>query len=92
MLRAAESGNEDTYRLSLESIYEQIVRYQAQFYDRTENKNKPIDYPNDYYGIFSRNSQSYHPKKSVMAFWRMITNWRLSYTTIPCRLLFQEKH
>ena len=52
MLRAAESGNEDTYRLSLESIYEQIVRYQAQFYDRTENKNKPIDYPNDYYGIF----------------------------------------
>lgn len=54
MLRAAESGNEDTYRLSLESIYEQIVRYQAQFYDRTENKNKPIDYPNDYYGIFEK--------------------------------------
>lgn len=52
MLRAAESGNENTYRLSLESIYEQIVRYQAQFYDRTENKNNPIDYPNDYYGIF----------------------------------------
>ena len=54
MLRAAESGNEDTYRLSLESIYEQIVRYQTQFYDRMENKNYSIDYPNDYYGIFRK--------------------------------------
>lgn len=52
MLRAAESGNEDTYRLSLDSIYGQIVMYQTQYYDRTENKGKPVDYPNDYYGIF----------------------------------------
>lgn len=52
MLRAAESGNEDTYRLSLDSIYGQIVMYQTRYYDRAENKGKPVDYPDDFYSIF----------------------------------------